>query len=324
MADEARATRILTGIDSRSWEHPADRAALNALRKITGFDEVLRKVLGLLGGEKGVRLLFLSSAVRVTPTQHPGLHQMWGEVMRTLDAPEQYDLYVTQNPTYNAMALGIDRPFVILHSEMVRDFADDEVRFVMGHELGHVMSGHAMYTTLLVLLLRLASSQFSILGLAAIPILLALLEWSRKAELSCDRAGILAVQAPDPGMRTMLKFAGGAFTESNLADFIQQAEEYRAAGDLADQVYKVLNVLWVTHPFPVVRVAEMRNWFESGAYERIMAGEYHRRGEAGGRYSEDVADAARTYRESAKETFGQAADAARRVVDSFRSGFGRQ
>ena len=64
MPDATRATRILTGIDSRSWEHPADRAALNALRRIPGFDEVLRQLFGMFG-ERPIRLAFLASAVRV-------------------------------------------------------------------------------------------------------------------------------------------------------------------------------------------------------------------------------------------------------------------
>ncbi len=323
MPEQARATRILTDIDPRSWEHPADRAALNALRKIPVFDEVLRKLFGAIG-ERQVRLMFLANAVRVSPTQHPTLHRLWADVHRTLDAPAQYPLYVTQNPTYNAAALGMDKPFVIVHSELLRDFAEDEVRFVLGHEMGHVMSGHALYNTMLMLLLNLINRVGGgIVGLAALPVLLALLEWSRKAELSCDRAGLLAVQAPEPGLRTMLKFAGGTFSETNLAAFIEQAEEYRANNELVDQVFKVMNLLWATHPFPVIRVAEMRNWFESGAYERIMAGEYRRRGEPEGSYRDDVQEAAKSYRDTAKDTFGDAAEKARKMVDGFRSGFGR-
>jgi hypothetical protein len=84
----------------------------------------------------------------------------------------------------------------------------------------------------------------------------------------------------------------------------------------------VLNVLALTHPAPVIRVAEMRNWFESGAYERVVAGEYRRRGEPEPGYAEDIAAAAASYRESARDAFGNAQQAARRVVDSFRQGFG--
>lgn len=322
MSEPTRATRILTQIDSRSWEHPADRATLNALRKIPGFDEVLRTLFGYFG-ERSVRLAFLASAVRVSPTQFARVHRLYGEVARTLDAPGDYPVYVTQSPVYNAMAYGMDKPFIVVHSALVSSFDDDELRFVLAHELGHIMSGHVLYTTMMRLLTMLAELGFPIVGLAARAVLTALLEWYRKAELSCDRAGILAVQDPQPGLRVMLKFAGGSSGEANLAEFIRQSDEYREEGELADQIYKVLNVLGATHPFPVIRVAEMRSWFESGAYERIIAGEYRRRGEAESPYREDLSEAARAYRESARETFGKTTDAARRVVDSFRAGFGR-
>jgi Zn-dependent protease with chaperone function len=324
MAESTRTTRILTGIDSRSWEHPADRAALNALRRIPGFDEVLRQVFSLFG-ERAIRLAFLANAVRVSETQFPRVHTLYGEVCRTLDVAPEWPLYVQQEPHYNAAAYGMQKPFIIVNSALVQAFDDDELRFVLAHEVGHVLSGHVLYNTMLQVMLLIARMGLPlIMTIAATPVLYALLEWSRKAELSCDRAGLLAVQNPEPGMRTMLKFAGGSFADqTNLKDFMQQAEDYRETGDIADQLYKVLNILGATHPFPVLRVAEMRNWFESGEYDRIMGGEYRRRGDTETPYQEDVKAATSSYREAARETFGQAAEAARKVVDSFRSGFNR-
>ena len=323
MSVETRDLHVLTGIDSRAWEHPADRAALNALRRVPGFDEVLRKIFGFFG-ERPIRLAFQANAVRVSPTQFPRLHELYGDARRVLDVSNDYPLFVTQNPMVNAGAWGMEKPFITVNSATVHLLTDREMTFVLGHELGHIMSGHALYRTMMYILLQLANMGFPIVGLAARAVLAALLEWYRKAELSCDRAGLLAVQDAEAAMTTMLKFAGGgASDETNLAEFIRQADEYRESGDLVDQVFKVLNTLDLTHPFPVIRVAEMRNWFESGEYDRILRGEYRRRGEPEPSYREDLAAAARSYRESAKETFGQAADGARRVMDSFRSGFNR-
>ena len=105
-------------------------------------------------------------------------------------------------------------------------------------------------------------------------------------------------------------------------EFIRQADEYRQSGDLADQVFKVLNLLGADHPFPVLRVAELRDWVEAGDYDRILRGEYRRRGEPpSGPTREDLAAAGRAYAEGARQTLDTAADAARRVVDSFRGGF---
>lgn len=323
MSEATRPTRILTDIDPRSWEHPADRAALNALRRLPAFDEVLRKVFGFFG-EKPVRLAFQANAVRVSPTQFPRVHRLYERAAQALDAPEPYPVFVSQTPFVNAGAYGMERPFIIVNSGMANLLDDDELHFVLGHELGHIMSGHVLYSTMMVLLVRLAEQGFPVVGLAARAILIALLEWYRKAELSSDRAGVLSIQDPEVGMRAMLKMAGGGgSTETNLPEFIRQADEYRAGGDLADQVFKVLNLLGADHPFPVLRVGELRDWFEAGHYDRILRGEYVRRGEAPQPYREDLAEAARAYSDEARQAFGSATDAARRVVDTFRSGFTR-
>jgi Zn-dependent protease with chaperone function len=321
--DVPRAARILTGIDSRSWEHPADRAALSALRKLPAFDEVLRAIFGFFG-EKPVRLAFQANAVRVSPTQHARVHHLYENACKLLDVTEPYPVFVTQTPIVNAGAYGMDKPFIIVNSGALGLLDDEELQFLLGHELGHVMSGHVLYRTMMVILLQLAGRGFPIVGLAARAILVGLLEWYRKAELSADRAGVLAVQDPEVGMRAMLKLAGGGTQgETNLPEFIRQADEYRSGGDLADQVFKVLNILGTTHPFPVLRVAELRDWFESGEYDRILRGEYHRRGEPDAPYADDLAAAARAYADGARDTIGQATAAARKAMDSIREGFSR-
>ncbi|MDQ3556991.1 MAG: M48 family metallopeptidase, partial [Gemmatimonadota bacterium] len=286
---------VLHQIDSRSWEHPADRAALNALRRVPAFDQVLKALFGFFG-EKPVRLAFQANAVRVSPTQFPRVHHLFHRVAETLDAPESYPVYVTQTPLVNAGAYGMERPFIILNSGMVSLLNDDELEFVLGHEVGHVMSGHVLYTTMMALLMRLAQQGFPVVGLAARAVLLALMEWYRKAELSSDRAGALATQNPEAGMCTMLKLAGGGRGgETNLPDFLRQADEYREGGDLADQLFKVLNLLGTDHPFPVLRVAELRDWYQRGDADRILRGEYRRRGSSNRPLHEDLADAGRTY-----------------------------
>jgi hypothetical protein len=70
-----------------------------------------------------------------------------------------------------------------------------------------------------------------------------------------------------------------------------------------------------------MRVAELRAWFEDGGYDRILRGEYVRRGEPGKPFSDDVSEAGRSYAEGARETVEQAAATARRVADTLRAGF---
>src|SRR6266508_3540513 len=197
----ARPRKILTQIAAVSWEHPADRAALQSLRAVPGFDEVVKKVYGFIG-ERGVRLLFQADSVRVGPTQFSRLNQLYTEVLTTLDWPDRPELFVSQTPFVNAGAFGMDKPFIVINSGALRLLDDDEMRTLLGHELGHVMSGHALYITILILILNFSFSTLPFLaGIALLPIRIALLEWFRKSELSSDRAGLLACQDTNASLR---------------------------------------------------------------------------------------------------------------------------
>src|SRR5207302_1453050 len=227
----ARPRKILTQIAPVAWEHPADRAALQTLRSVPGFDEVVRKIYGFFG-ERGIRLLFQADAVRVGPTQFPRLNQLYADVVTSMDWPERPELFVSQTPFANAGAFGMDKPFIVINSGTLKLLDDDELRNVLGHELGHVMSGHALYHTILVLILNVSLGALPFLaGIAILPIQLALLEWFRKSELSSDRAGLLACQDPTASLRVNLKFAGGGdMSQMDLNAFLVQAREYEEVG----------------------------------------------------------------------------------------------
>src|SRR5438552_18936657 len=128
MPEDIRARRILKDISPAAWEHPADRAALAALRRVPVFDEVLRKLFGFLG-EKPIRLAFQANAVRVSEKQFPKLHRRYKEVLETLDAPEHYDLFVSQTPLVNAGAYGMDKPFIVMNSGTLNLLNDEELTY---------------------------------------------------------------------------------------------------------------------------------------------------------------------------------------------------
>jgi len=315
---------VLSQIAPVAWEHPADRAALQSLRSIPGFDEVVRKIVGFLG-ERGIRLLFQANAVRVGPSQFPVLHTLLTEVSTTMDWADVPELYVTQTPIVNAAAVGIDKPFIVLNSGALEILNHDELRVILGHELGHVMSGHALYRTVLILILELGFQNLPFLaGLALLPVKLALLEWYRKSELSADRAGLLASQDPHNSMRLFLKLAGGGQTaDMDLDAFLVQAREYEDRGGTLDTIYKILNTLAITHPFATLRAAELQRWVEAGEYDRIVKGEYpHRGSEQDERpLKDDLSEAAAHYAREAKKTVDGVTDAAKRAAQAVSQAF---
>jgi Zn-dependent protease with chaperone function len=271
--------RNFPDISPRAWEHPADRAALVALRKVPGFDLLVRKLFGFIG-ERALRLTTLATSVRVSERQFPDLYKSYMQACEVLDVEKPPELFVAHSPYVNAGAVGFDEPFIVLNSASLSLLSDDEVQFILAHEIGHALSGHVLYKTMLFLLMRLTVPMMIIpvTGAALLAIRTALLEWDRKSELSADRAGMLVVQDPELAMRVMMKMAGGGKTDQMSVDaFIEQAEEYRSGGGVMDSVIKVINLLGRRHPFPVLRLAEMKSWVDSGEYDEFVLGGYPRR-----------------------------------------------
>jgi Zn-dependent protease with chaperone function len=313
-----------------TWEHPADRAALQALRAIPGVDEVIRKILGLLGGERGIRLLFQANAVKVGPTQFPRLWQMHVEMCATFDWEHVPELYVTQTPEFNAGAYGIDDPFIVIHSTALELLDEDEIRALVAHELGHVMSGHALYQTIATILAMVSLSALPLFaGIALLPIKFAFLEWSRKAELTADRCGMLGSQDALVMQRKFMKMAGGGrgewFTPADLnaEAFMAQAHEYANANEAMDIVYKVINTLGLTHPMATVRAGEIQKWIASGDYDRILRGEYIKRGtpEADRPLRDHAREAKDYYRDEIRDMGQKVGAAAKQAADNIREAF---
>jgi len=283
----------------------------------------------MLGGERGIRLLFQGNAVRVGPTQFPRLWQLHIEVTTTFDWNPVPELFVTQTPFFNAGAYGIDSPFVVVHSSAIELLSEEELRVLLSHELGHVISGHALYRTIAAILALVSLGVLPVLAeLVVLPVRLAFLEWSRKSELSADRAGLLGAQDILAAQRLDMKMAGGGrgngfAGQLNVDAFMEQAHEYAAGGEGLDVVYKLLSTLALTHPMHTVRAAELQHWVGSGEYDRVLRGEYVRRGpETDARpLREDLGAAGSYYAGEAREFAGQVADAARRAAERARDAF---
>jgi Zn-dependent protease with chaperone function len=302
------------------------------MRKLTGFDVLLRKLSGLFN-ERALRLQFLASGVRVSERQFPQINDMVRDGAYVLDLPQIPEVFVTQNPIVNAMALGADQPFIVINTGLVDLLDAEELRSVVGHELGHVLSGHAVYRTMLFHLINLAARiawvPLGYIGLRGI--IWGLEEWYRKSELSCDRAGLLASQDPAAAKRVLMKLAGGArLSELNSDAFMEQAHDYDAVPDVRDGLLKLLQLQGNSHPFAVTRFAELSRWIDSGEYERILAGDYPRRDtDSTTTIGEEVRNAAKSYQESWNRTedplvgmFRGAADSAMRASEGLFGRFG--
>ncbi|NJP65273.1 M48 family metallopeptidase [Streptomyces spiramenti] len=319
--DTARVRRRYPGISSRAYEHPADRPALVSLRKLTGFETVFKVLSGMIP-ERSLRLLFLSDSVRVDENQFVHLHHMMVDACEILDLERVPPFYVTQDPRPNAMCIGLDQPIIVVTTGLVELLDEEEMRAVIGHEVGHALSGHAVYRTILLFLTSMAVrvAWIPLGNIAIMAIVSALREWFRKSELSADRAGLLVGQDLDASLRGLMKLAGGNnLHHMNVDAFLKQAEEYEAGGDVRDSVLKILTVLPRTHPFAAVRAAELNRWARTRDYQRLSHGHYPRRDDdPESRITDSVKESAAHYAGAVRNS----KDPLMRLVNDVASGAG--
>jgi Zn-dependent protease with chaperone function len=296
----------LTGISPKAYEHPADRAATAALASIPMLDLVVRKLIEF-GYERALRQTYLGASVRLGTDQLPGIWTRYQHILGVLDIAESYDLYMTAEPIANAMAIGAGKPILVLNSGTVALLDDDELEAVIAHEVGHIASDHVLYRTALQILLRLTGQRLPMAaGLPLLAVQHALLEWSRATELTCDRAAAIVTRDPRVVCKMLMTMSAGARGEDlNLDAFMRQAMEYSEEGEGLDRLQRLLTDMRQTHSLPVKRVHELLAWVRDGEYDRIVGGEYVRRGQERPA-REEAADAAAHYSERFKDLFSEA------------------
>ena len=271
-----RKLRALTGLSVDEFRHPSDQRATDTLKKIPGIDKLFAKVLEV-GLERVYYVENISSNLRVTPKMFPRLHRSLTWACKILDVPEP-EMYVELDPVPNAYTYGHTKPFVTVTSGLVDMMTDEELFFVIGHEVGHIKAGHVLYGTMarniaavIALLGQLTLGIGSLLGQGLV---IALYEWFRCAELTSDRAALLCVQDLEPARDTFMKLAGGTTrlaAEMDREEFLRQVREYEDVDrSTLDRAYKILLTIGRTHPFAMARAKELEVWFGTG-YNELMA-----------------------------------------------------
>lgn len=295
----------LKRISAKAYEHPADRAATAALKAVPHLDTVVRKLIEY-GYERALRRGVLGSAVRLGESQLGNVWHAHARAYATLDLEPVPDLYMTQYPVANALTIGAGRPIVVVNSELIQLLDGEQLRGVFGHEAGHVLSDHVLYRTALVILMRI--SVLPGVPLPLFPLRTALMEWYRASELSCDRAAALVTRDPLAVCRTLMVIAAGAeAADLDLDVFMRQGQEYREKVSPFDRLSRLLVDLNLTHPMSVQRVHELMEWVRSGAYDRIVGGEYVSRDDPQQPRAE-ASEAAAHYAQRFRDTFKDLGD----------------
>lgn len=188
---------VLHGLRSEEYEHSFDRQALRALKSTPGFEFLVRK-LNEYSMDRLNRIRYTGSNIKLNAQVMPEIHNILFRACEILDMQFVPEMYVAWSYNVNAFTAGVERPIVVVTSGAVDLLTHEELAFLIGHELGHIKSGHVLYHQMADILPLLgsivASATLGIGGLVSTGIQLALLNWDRMSEFTADRAGLLVCQ----------------------------------------------------------------------------------------------------------------------------------
>jgi Zn-dependent protease with chaperone function len=267
----------LHGLRPQSYEHPSDAKTLDVLQGTSGLETVIRKC-NEFGLDRLLRIQLMGSYLRASQDCFPHLYRAVQEGCEILDVPKRPTVYI-QPGGLNAFTAGVEQPILVFNAGLIDSMTEEELRFVVGHELGHIKSGHVLYYQIAMLLPVLAevvgAATFGIGSLLSFPLEVALVRWQRMSELTADRAGLLACQDVNAATTAMIKLAGlplKFFDKVNTEDFLAQAREFEAFdSDKLDWVAKILSGMGQSHPWTVMRASELLRWVDSTSYEKLLA-----------------------------------------------------
>ena len=171
----------------------------------------------------------------------------------------------------------------LVSSGLAASFDRDELHAVLAHEMGHVLADHVGFTTSFELVKLIMAKVFRGAPLAGLPMMalyLALLEWSRAAELTADRASAARDRRPAPDVPHLDAHGGRPCARAEPRRVHHPGHRVRGGGGSVRGYSRFWEEIGATHPFPVRRVRELVEWVASGEFDRQRSGGYLRRGQA--------------------------------------------
>ena len=264
--------KILTGLSHEQYEHPFDKKALDALSNTPGVDLVGKFITKHLV-ERMYTVQYTGSHLKVTSDNYPDIYDYLRYAAQVLNVKNVPDLYIEWGYNINACTVGAENPIIVLNSGLIDLCDDDEIMFVIGHELGHVKSNHMLYH-MMAQVFNFIIDQIPLGSIAAAPLQYALYYWDRMSEFTADRAGLMACQNKEAAIRAFMKMSGmpiKQFNNMNYQTFLQQAADFKQLDyEGLNKAIKLISIADSNHPWTVMRAAELINWMERGEYTKYI------------------------------------------------------
>ena len=267
-----RELRFFGHIAPSRYRHEEDLKTTERLEKNHPFSSLARWMSEQLT-EQAFELRNNASAVRITQDQFPDLYQRYRAVASRLGIDSPPPIFLAKGPV-NAFAGGVEEPFLVIQEGLITQLSEREQEFVLGHELGHVLFSHMllhMIAQLSVIQGALLAPNVLIGRILAQGLGFQVRSWSRYAELSCDRAGLLACQDLTAATHVLLRFAGvpgNKLNECNIDALLAQREIFETKKE--ESLGFLFSGKERTHPWVIERLYELLSWAKSDEYTEII------------------------------------------------------
>jgi Zn-dependent protease with chaperone function len=203
----------------------------------------------------------LGTAVKVSDSQYPRVWEaakVAGAALRVRVPP----IFAAPSTSIKVKVLGTeDAPHLIVNLDLAEKLDDNDLVAAIGHELGHVQNGHILYATALH---YLTNQAVFFVRWVIQPAIMTLQAWSRRAEVTCDRAALLAVKDLDKTLTSMVKLElglekGSAF---NAAEYLRSIPDTKKGiGRYAE--------LFRSNPYVPKRVQALKLFGDSALFASI-------------------------------------------------------
>ncbi len=204
----------------------------------------------------------LGSSVKVTDQQFPRLYAIAARCAAVLHIPTPAVYVSPAIGELNAHTLGTEEDsYIVVNGALVDHLSDEELTFVIGHECGHIHNDHVVFSTALHYLTTAAS--FYVRWIVQ-PAILALQAWSRRAEITCDRAGLLCTRSMEHAQAAMVKLALGSqrlYKDLKIDEYLKQLPEGRKGIGRFSEMFR-------SHPYVPKRIESLRLFAETELYRR--------------------------------------------------------
>lgn len=264
---------VLTSLNPQSVVHPEDSSSIiNMADKIPGFGKALESVGEFYG--KLTAIDYMGNGVVATEESMPELYNHFVDTCNIVGLKDVPELATEWAYLISSYTVGGSKLRVVLSTGSIDLLDKEEQAFLMGQEIGHIVSGHLPYHMLLELLYTpiVDDPTFSLIAGA---IKMPLLDWYRKSHYTADRFALLCCQDIDVALRTMMKMAGlpqKYFESVDPKSFLLQAKDF---SDLqSDSFVNGLMTKYMRNsaalPWLVDRARVLMDWYNSGEYQRII------------------------------------------------------